>query len=177
MTLKIEFGNITTYNVDVIVNAANRFLLGGGGVDGAIHKAAGRELYEECKSLGGCETGNAKITKGYNLKSKYVIHTVGPYFYNYEEIEAKKLLISCYKNSLKLALENNCKTIAFPLISSGIYGYPKEEALNIAVETINSFDVDLEVTLVLFESGLWNLARKKYPELIYNGRMEKDIKG
>lgn len=166
MSLKIERGDITLYDVDAIVNAANNSLLGGGGVDGAIHKAAGQGLLEECRTLHGCRTGEAKITKGYNLKARYVIHTVGPVYYENTPAESKNLLCSCYKNSLALALLNECKTIAFPLISAGVYGYPKQEALKVAVETIQEFGKGIDATIVLFDSEAWNLAQKKYPELI-----------
>ena len=150
-------GDITKLRVDAIVNAANRSLLGGGGVDGAIHRAAGRELYEECKALGGCKTGEAKITKGYKLPAKYVIHTVdwaygmndklpakyvihtvGP-IYGRENGREAELLANCYKNSLKLAVDNNIKTIAFPSISTGAYGYPLKEASEIAITTVKKF--------------------------------------
>ncbi|HNS77433.1 MAG TPA: O-acetyl-ADP-ribose deacetylase [Syntrophorhabdus sp.] len=136
--LTVVKGDITKLNVDAIVNAANHSLLGGGGVDGAIHRAAGRELYEECKTLGGCNTGDAKITKGYKLPAKYVIHTVGP-IYGREGGNEADLLANCYKNSLTLAVAHNVRTIAFPSISTGAYGYPIETASKIAVTTVKNF--------------------------------------
>lgn len=131
-------GDITKLEVDAIVNAANRSLLGGGGVDGAIHKAAGPELVKECASLGGCETGDAKITRGYKLPARHVIHTVGPVWHGGTEDE-DELLANCYRNSLRLAVENDVKTIAFPAVSTGVYRFPPERACRIAVRTVREF--------------------------------------
>ena len=136
--IEIIKGDITKLKVDAIVNAANKSLLGGGGVDGAIHRAAGKDLVAECRTLNGCETGQSKITKGYNLPAKYVIHTVGPVWYGGDKNEPE-LLKSCYTTTLALAKENNIKTIAFPAISCGVYRFPIEQACKIAFDSVNEF--------------------------------------
>ncbi len=149
-SLELIEGDITTQDVDVIVNAANASLLGGGGVDGAIHRAAGPQLVAECRKLGGCETGNAKITRGYDLSARYVIHAVGPMYRSGKHGEAAHLA-SAYRASLELASENKLSSIAFPAISTGIYGYPMEDAARIAFRTIIDYlSEHPEITLVRY---------------------------
>ena len=163
--IKIIKGDITTLSCDAIVNAANSSLLGGGGVDGAIHHAAGPELLAECRTLHGCRTGEAKITKGYKLPAKFVIHTVGPVYYEQTPVDAEALLTSCYEKSLNLAKEKGLKTIAFPLISAGVYGYPQRDAIRVAIETMKLHQDDFdEITLVLFGDREFGFAREDYSE-------------
>ncbi len=147
--IRVQQGDITRLSVDAIVNAANTSLLGGGGVDGAIHRAAGPELLAECRTLGGCPTGEARITKGYRLPARFVIHTVGP-VYSGRPADAR-LLASCYRNSLQLAADRNLRSIAFPAISCGAYGYPLQEAVPIAVDTTAAFlDANEVIEAVIF---------------------------
>ena len=161
-------GDITAQDTDAIVNAANRTLLGGGGVDGAIHRAAGPQLLEECRTLGGCETGDAKITKGYRLKAKHVIHTVGPIYYSAGK-KAPELLASCYRRSLEVASSHKLKSIAFPSISTGAYGYPLQEAAPVALKTVRDYLQDhsdiQRVRFVLFGQDAYQAYEKALKDL------------
>lgn len=166
--MEIMQGDITKLDVDAIVNAANRSLLGGGGVDGAIHRAAGPKLLEECRKLEGCNTGEAKITKGYNLKARHVIHTVGPVYSGKDE--DSRLLARCYFNSLQLASQNSLYSIAFPAISCGVYGYPIHDACRIAIDTVHRFLKEekssvTKVIFILFSSKDYNIYEKYLDEI------------
>lgn len=161
MPFQLLQGDITTMEADAIVNAANPTLLGGGGVDGAIHQAAGPDLLRECKGLGGCKTGRAKVTGAYRLKAAYVIHTVGPIYRDGKQGE-EKLLRSCYRSCLQAAVDKGAKRVLFPLISAGVYGYPKKEAFLVAVSEIEKFlkeNPSEEVGLVLYRQEDFEQAR------------------
>ncbi len=166
--LELLQGDITAQDTDAIVNAANRTLLGGGGVDGAIHRAAGPQLLEECRTLGGCETGDAKITKGYRLRAKHVIHTVGPIYYSAGK-KAPELLASCYRRSLEVACSHKLKSIAFPSISTGAYGYPLQEAAPVALKTVRDYLQDhsdiQRVRFVLFGQDAYQAYEKALKDL------------
>ena len=161
--IELYKGDITKLKIDAIINAANKTLLGGGGVDGAIHRAAGKELLAECSTLNGCETGEAKITNGYNLPAKFVIHTVGP-VYNSNRYNKAEKLANCYLKSLELAVESGAKTIAFPNISTGVYGYPKLDAAKIAIREVRKFldksDKIEQVIFCVFDNDNFDLYEK-----------------
>lgn len=159
--LHIKRGDITQYTGDAIVNAANTGLVGGGGVDGAIHRAAGPKLNEACLKLGGCPTGEAKATPGFNLPAKFIIHTPGPIWRD-GSFEEPKLLRNSYLNSLKLAQQLGCQTIAFPSISTGVYHYPLDDACQIAIKTITQFDGDLDVTMICFDEATYQAFERNF---------------
>ena len=171
--IKLIKANIVDLRVDAIVNAANKTLLGGGGVDGDIHRAAGPKLLEECKKLNGCKTGQAKITKGYKLPAKYIIHTVGP-IYSGKASDARNLAL-CYKNCIKLAVENNIHSIAFPSISTGIYGYPKKQACHIALSVVKKClsDLDnysLDVTFCCYSEESYEIYKEEIVRMATGGK-------
>ena len=172
MDIKIICADITTLKVDVIVNAANTSLLGGGGVDGAIHRAAGSELLEECRALKGCKTGQAKITRGYKLPAEYVIHTPGPIYQDGKHGEPE-LLASCYRNSLILATDFHCETVAFPCISAGVYGYPMEEAAFIALSTVHTYLTETKAKITVYHVCFNKQTEKLYRTLLSNMHYNK----